>query len=761
MFKSLLIISLTFGFSYLFGQIKLNEWREHFPYHKVYSMVEAGDLIFATCEISMYSIHKEDLTIQKYSEINGMSDIKCRCLAYDEELKTLVIGYENANMDLMIEGTFYNFPEILESQALAFKRINNIILRNHKAYISTNFGIVVFDMLRKEFSETYKIGPNGAEIFVNQVAFLKDSIYAATTEGIYSASLSSSNLQNFAYWKKIQKIDFPEANYESLVQIGENLIACYNSPFEHSDRLYKFESNTWSVMEDEGVNYKFLNISRNKFLVGSNLYQLKIFDQYLKLESNFTWFGSLDANLVLLDGNDVKWISEGSYGLFKKTLEGEYINVSPNSPFNHLVSDIDIVNNQVYMVQGGRDNVYTPLYQLGIVSNFKDNHWESQYFWGYQDFNKIAINPRKTNQAFVASIGQGVKEFLDSSLSKTFMPTNSSLQGIGSQKDIVRISDVKYDKDNNLWVSNIGVDHVFSVLTPDSQWIGIPIWNKIGKPSWVGSFMIDDADNKWTIKDKGIFIFNENNTLEKTTDDRVKVLDNLIAPDGSTISEKIYSLAQDQDGYIWLGTESGPVVCYSPQGVFDAPIYFEKCTTFVASDTAILLENEYITAIKVDGANRKWLGTKTSGAFLVSADGSQQILNFNTENSPLPSNFVADIEIDPKTGEVFFGTGDGLISYMGNAIEGYEVINEIQVFPNPVKPNYQGFITIKGLITKSNIKISDMAGNLVFETTSLGGQAVWDGKNFSGEKLSPGIYLIFCASADGKESKSAKILILN
>jgi ligand-binding sensor domain-containing protein len=173
-----------------------------------------------------------------------------------------------------------------------------------------------------------------------------------------------------------------------------------------------------------------------------------------------------------------------------------------------------------------------------------------------------------------------------------------------------------------------------------------------------------------------------------------------------------------------------------------------------------LLGTEEIKAIAVDGANRKWIGTASSGVYLISEDGLETIHHFTAENSPLLSNAIQSIAINEKTGEVFFGTGSGLISYQSDAIEGGNRFENVHAYPNPVRPEYSGVITITGLVADTQVRITDVNGNLVYETISNGGVATWDGCGISGERVTTGVYFAQCVSPNGKYKHITKILVV-
>jgi hypothetical protein len=223
----------------------------------------------------------------------------------------------------------------------------------------------------------------------------------------------------------------------------------------------------------------------------------------------------------------------------------------------------------------------------------------------------------------------------------------------------------------------------------------------------------------------------------------------------------VSALAKDQDGYIWVGTDGGVVVFYSPQQVFRSEFYNAQSIIVLQDGFAgRLFENEVINTIFVDGSNKKWFGTESSGAFLLSPDARETILHFNRNNSPLPSNNILDITINPKTGEVFFATDLGLVSYRGFATEGQSQHTDVYAYPNPVRPGYAGYIAVKGLVTNARVKITDINGNLVYDTFAEGGQLVWNGRDLFGNRPSSGVYLVFSTDPEGNETMVTKILFL-
>jgi hypothetical protein len=316
------------------------------------------------------------------------------------------------------------------------------------------------------------------------------------------------------------------------------------------------------------------------------------------------------------------------------------------------------------------------------------------------------------------------------------------------------------DKSRNLWITQTEVPGSIKVLTPDGKWIVNPV--TIEAPT-IGDIIITRNGNKWIVLPRGfgLFILDDNNTPDNFTDDRSKKM--LVKDGDNNVFSMVYSIAEDLDGNIWVGTDQGPVIYYTPERVFsdDLKAFRIKIPRNDGTNLAdIMLGTETITTIAVDGANRKWLGTNSSGAYLLSSDGTKRITNYNEQNSPILSNSIVALSVDNKTGDVWFGTSKGVQSVRTDATDGGAKFQNVYTFPNPVREDFTGNVTITGLMRDSQIRITDISGNLVYETISNGGLATWDLKTYNGKRVSTGVYLVFCASSDGKESAVTKMLVI-
>ncbi len=340
-------------------------------------------------------------------------------------------------------------------------------------------------------------------------------------------------------------------------------------------------------------------------------------------------------------------------------------------------------------------------------------------------------------------------------------PLETALPG-QPQEPYVRIGGLDFDREGNLWITNAAVPHNLHKLSPAGEWQSFAL-PEIANQWNTGSVIVTKNDDKWVVVLRGHDIY----VVDKTGTNKKHLLVTSYFNNGQNEiynrMNDVYSIAEDNDGAIWVGTSKGVALYTVPSRIWGSDPMFATQPSLDLNDGVYhpLLATEAVTAIAVDGANRKWFGTKESGVFLISENGDSEVLHFTKENSPLLSNKIFAIAINQKSGEVFFGTDKGLVSYQGNAISGKSSYDNVYVYPNPVRETYDGPITITGLIENTDVKITDITGNLVFKTTSLGGQAVWDGTNLNGRRVKTGVYLVFCNDETGEQTQITKLLFIH
>lgn len=419
--------------------------------------------------------------------------------------------------------------------------------------------------------------------------------------------------------------------------------------------------------------------------------------------------------------------------------------------------------NDLWLTHGSYDRTYTPDYKLQGISIFNTNTGWTKIpntgVAGAVTLAAIAENPRNTSEVFVASGHSGLLKFTNKTNPILFNQTNfleSVLLPPPNQNFVsVRINGMKYDKDGNLWLTNALVNNGIKVLKSNNTWQSYNLSAVIQNPTTLhyGNIDIDKNDTKWTATyGGGVLAFNEkyNNKFIIINEEN-----------GNLPNNDVRCVAVDNKNQLWIGTFKGLRILNS----VDRFISESSLTTtnIVIQDGDLAQELFYqqvIQDIKVDGANNKWVAIADAGVFQVSANGQKTLRRFTKDNSPLPSNNVLDIEIDEVSGEVFFATDKGLVSFLGSATKGDDDLENVYIYPNPVRPEYSGTVKISGLMDKVNLKITDIEGNLVFETTSSGGTVEWDTTAFGKYKVASGVYMVFVSSSDAAETTVKKIMVI-
>ena len=762
-----IVMSSLFTFS---QEIRIGDWRDHLPYSKTVSITEVENKIFCATPYSLFFYNKEDYSVVRLTKVNGLTDMGISTIKYDTENQTLVVAYTNTNIDLLKGNAIINISDIKRKPILGNKTINNITFREQYAYLACGFGIVVLDIEKEEVSDTYYIGPEGAQINVYDITFDdQDSIYAATEAGIYKASLLSPNLADFSSWTKDLQIPYPELAY-NIIKFFEGRIFVNNANENFSsDTVFMYADQSWSRFDAVGYSTKSNIQSMYGRLVFANNSNVDVYDASLT-RVYFTYAPgdiSIYPQDAIIDKDDFVWIADKFSGLVKTFNDGWSAEVIKlNGPKTADVFALSVTGGNIWAVPGGRDISWGNVWKRAEMYGFEDGSWTNLDYKNTpelepaRDMVCVVVDPANSKKFFGGTWGYGVYEFVNNELTTVYTDENSTLQPItGIEK--INIGGLIFDNDHNLWVVNSNAASVLSVMMNDGTWHALSL-GAVATGIDVGEIVIDQINQKWMlVRDHGLLVFNDNNTITNPNDDQARKL-NGNPGNGDLPGLKILSFAVDQDGELWLGSDEGVAVIYSPGNVFNDGNY-DAQRILVEQDGYVqyLLETEAVTAITIDGANRKWFGTDRAGVFLMSEDGTQQILHFNTENSPLLSNSISSIVIN-DAGEVFFGTSQGIISFKWTATPVPPPPGtEIYAYPNPVKEDYNGVIAIKGLFKNSAVKITDVSGTLVFATKAEGSQAIWHGRNFNGDKVQTGVYLVFITNDDGSETAVTKILVIN
>lgn len=753
--------------------IGIGQWRDHLPYDYATNVEEFGNLVFAATPYSLFYYDREYNSVHRLSKVNGLSDLGVSDISYSQEEKILVVAYTNTNVDLVKENlTIINIPDIKRKEILGNKTINSIMNHGQYAYLSCGFGIVVVNLERNEIKDTYYIGPEGS--YINVLAMTHDdtAFYAATEKGIYSADIDDPNLAYFGNWNKMSGLPYPNGFYNHISVYNGDLIINHHDPEDPEDDLYIRRNGIWDDLDPENTEHtNSIRLSGNQLIISYKGF-VRVYDQNLAETLKIYTYGASNVAAVdaIFGGDGNYWLADQNKGLVKVWgggFENEFI--KPSGAPTADIFDMDIRGGHLWLVPGGITGTWNNTWRTARIFSFIDESWTTYDPWNtpaidsLRDMISVTVDPMNPERVFAGSWNKGMVELNSGNFTNIFGLGNSSL-GVHMAEGfpIVKVGKTAFDSQGNLWVVNSGAEEILSVYKKGSgQWESFNLGSS-SQGNDVMKLIVDSYDQKWLIprttqaNPNYMYVLDEKITTGKT----VRTLRSG-AGFGKLPGTTVFSMAEDLEGEVWVGTDEGIAVFYNPSAVITDNADAERILVDIDGYVQYLLETESVKAIAVDGDNRKWIGTERAGVFLLSPDGQKQLEHFTEDNSPLLSNSITCIVISDDNGEVFFGTPKGLISYRSTATPGGPINKDVFAYPNPVRSDYSGLIAIRGLVQNASVKITDVNGQVVYETRAEGGQAIWDGRNFEGRKANTGVYMVFITDSDGSEKLVTKILFLN
>lgn len=755
--------------TWLFSLSEMGQWETYLSYQNTKLIESTPQEIFAVADGHLYAVDITTGTQKAYSKMDGLSENTIQQMAYHNTLDVLVLVYANANIDLLFGTTVYNIPDVKDKNWSIDKTVYQIYLEEDRAYLACGFGIVVVDLTRKEIKDTYIVGENAQKVPVYGFTADEKHYYALSDQAIYVAPKNGANLLDFNVWHATT-IELPAmSNCQTLHYVGESLLT-----IDEGKEVMRYQNAKWTSFYQGDTGKVSIHPSGTYTLITGGSKGVDVYKSDWTLDRHY----NLYAEDALLQGNEV-WFAVGSQGL------GQYNQVAglrlhkPSSIPNLPLKELSFSGDSLYVAHGGYwlDRFVNPC----LIPSLKDGKWTlhtdasmqtSKWTDKVYDVTSVAVHPKVRDKFYFSTWGEGVFEVTQGVITNHFneSKTNGLFQSaIPGSDHYVRVDGLQFDKDGNLWVLN----SYSGIKILDTQ----GNWHQLNYPVLAGCPALRHLlfTSKWTwcvdvrVK-QGVFVFSHNGTLDDMSDDKYRFFGagQFIDKDGNALSPNfVYDIDEGTDGTVWVATDIGPIVFSSVNKVFDKDYRCTRIKIPRNDGTGLadyLLDGVSIQTVAVDAGNRKWLGTADNGVFLLSPDGKETLLHFNTENSPLSSNEIVDIAIQELTGEVFFATADGLYSYRSDAMVAQKQATDATVyaFPNPVRPEYGGLITIAGLEADSKVWITDASANVVFEGESHGGSLSWDGRNASGQMVSGGVYFVLVSNGDSNQHRSVatKILIV-
>lgn len=773
--KGLFFLLFLSCFTPVIGQIETGHWRLHTATLRALDIATDNEFVYTAYENGLMKYHLDSKEKTLVNRMNGLSDILLSCLYYDTLDQALYIGYQNGNIDKIQDNKVYNIPAIKLATLSGSKKVNRFYRSDEDVFVATDFGVVVINTLKNEIKDTY-YPSNGNEPILD-IESQGQKLYALTATKLYVGTKGNVLLPSPEGWQEdIRVPSWSYGTYAAIEQAHNELYVLAKSTDYGNDTILKLLPTEYINFQYNSTGLEIANLTNHMgqldVLADGSLLSFNASGQVVESVLSFYLGIYFRPNqMVVLDNGD-KWMADEFSGAIRTIGEYSYEKITyPGPPRNDFYA-MDWYKGKLAIASGRLEFKSPGFLRHGyyVFQNedwtFNDNNTLSQWQGiDIHDFIDVSINPKNINEVAVSTYSAYPLSIINTENNNcTLYDNNNSLLQLSLAGNGWSLaSDVCYDSKGNLWVLNGWADRPLTVKLPDNTWwaydCGVDARNK-----YTTRMVIDADQNLWfATETNGLFGYNYSETFDNLGDDQSINLTNGDFS-GALPSNNVTALAIDIDGELWIGTDAGFAVLYNPANTFNAvPGDFnaQRIKVRFEGNVEYVLGSTHITDIEVDGGNRKWMATSGAGLVLLSADGSEIIEQFTKENSPLISNNIYDIKMNQETGELFIITDLGLVSYRSNASWDDADYSSTKVFPNPVRPNYDGVITIQGIRYDSDVKVTDVAGNLIYKTTSNGGTATWDGKRVDGSKVESGVYLIWTATNAGGSKKVGKVVVVN
>ena len=748
--------------------VAVGQWRTHFAPAAINQLAQRHEEVFGLMSAELMYVDKVDNRLSELSVVGGLSGTGLSSMAYSPLHDILLVGYNDGRLDFVYgDNDTYTVYDIAEKELGGAKNIRHIGIKGRYAYLSMPFGIIMVDLQKQEIKETYFIGKDNTYLSVWQTAVLDNHIYAATEQGLKYADLSASNLNDYAAWKTDTLFESGEVSY-CLEAFGKIMVSdgyrIYSGNVTSGWTLFyemKPEEGSISVLEGKenllAVGMVDVSEVQGHFVILDRSRHVEYTSGSFRAIRSFLWDkdGSLwmGTDVGIMYHFDMDWKQDADYAL--------------RGPAGNNIFRLSSSGRGVTMAGGGIDESFAPMsYGFGGAL-FLQETWYTYTHGNLIDghvstlFNSVTQmleDPNEPYHLFFSSSVNGLLEKTADNKWVAYNADNSALQNREGTDSDCRVNGLAFDREGNLWMINAYSPEGLVCRMRNGTWKSYDLRVAGNSEDRPAKIMADYWGTKWVI-------FNNSElSVFKTDGNSVQGLKVDLNRGNSLETNRVYCLVEDQLGHVWIGTDRGVKVIDQHARMFDSPIggtsSVNTKTIKVPKDGFLieLLNTAQVRAIAVDGANRKWIGTNGDGVYLVSDDGMEEIHHFTSENSPLLSDNITDIAVYKKTGEVFIGTDKGLIGYGGTATvtEGNPK-KEAHAFPNPVRPGYQGMISVRGLPQNAIVKITDARGLLIYQGKATGGQISWDGYAMNGKRPDSGVLFVFACPDGGSEKLACKI----
>jgi hypothetical protein len=775
MLKGLLIFCISFlCLGSFYGQSRIGSWEDHLSLNNCISVCKLNGKIYASSYSSIIIYNETDQSIEKINKINGLSDVGIHLMRENPYNNRILVLYENSNIDIVQpDNTIINYSDIYSKNISGKKNVNEALFSGKMAYLACGFGIALFDTEKLEIKDTYIIGPGGSNLEVFQIAMDDSLMYAATPNGLLKCNYKTQILNDYHNWVLVSS-SLPAGYYSNVINFNNTILTTY-SPYKQSglsdqDTVYQFTGNNWSKFASLTPPYTIKKIKQTTSCLNFiNQYGSIFFDANLALLAYVTSYDNHTAypSDIYTDGK-VFWIADLYNGLIKTTGSSPFYKptyIHTNGIDLNFISNLDVHNGIVALSPMLIDNGGGATFSKEAINIDNDGVWsylrnENSPADSITDYCAVMLDRKDPSRMWASSWVFGLVEFKNNSVLHVYNGNNTG----GAMEAILpnwwRCSGLDMDDDGNLFFALSDVPHYLSVKKTNGTFQNFLF---DGTARFVRKVHCDKNGQVWILheRDQGLTVCKINKTSPNFSVEAFKILDANVGT-GNLESNSVFSIVEDLDGKIWVGTAAGVRVFNSPNTILTGgQVDGDEIKIVQDGNVELLLERETVTCIDVDAGNNKWIGTAASGVFCFSPDGQHQLFHFTAETDPLYSDQIIDLKYNGATGDIFIGTNIGLQSFKNVVKDGSTDFSTIFTYPNPVKPSYTGNVYVSGLVDQSIVKIADEAGNFVWETKSQGGRIEWPLKTFANNRVPSGVYTIYAATTTAELKAVSKVLVVN
>ncbi|MGX9987452.1 type IX secretion system anionic LPS delivery protein PorZ [Soonwooa purpurea] len=747
--KKALLLSSLLSLGALTAQ-NTSKWSDLFSYNNVLAIRDDGQKLIAATENGIFYYNPTSGEIKKLSKANGLHEVKITAFDYNPETQIGLVGYKSGAMDVITpEGVFLIVDIPIAMGYLGDKKINHISISGNKAVISAGYGVSIFNLDKREFGESAFFNIGGNYNAALEAGIIDEKVVVATQNGLLTHAIDTT-FPVYSTWTT--------QSAGSFTNIATKDIIAYSNA---NQVRYGANITSTTALPQNFSNVKDVVITAQNIIVadGSRLY---IFNKSSgALQKNIDFSEELNSGYAL---NNQFFSATKLNGLLNESQSS----FKPDGPYNNFSYKLSIIDNKIWVSTGSRDN-----YDKEIFTNLGYYYFNGQT-WSYPEYFKnnstlfnlldVTPNPLDTNEVYFVNYStiqgqKGIYKMKNDQFTKLYM----SGDGPAGYN---RPTSVDFDQNNNLFVTistlykdnpNIGYVGYYLYNRSTDDFITIPLINanRAQKPLLKDNTMYIPAPRA---DNSGLIMYDYGNNPSSSTNP-LKYL----TKDNNLPSSDAISVALDKNDNLWIGGHKGLRILSNPKAAFneDKP----QTEPIIIEENGLgeeLFRDSEILQIAVDSGNQKWISIAGGGVFYLSPNGEQTYQHFTKSNSPLPNDTVTDVQIDSKTGKVYFATADGIMVYQGDVADVTENFGDVLVYPNPVVyAQHKGNVYIKGLAAKTNIRITDAAGNVVHSAVARGGYYEWNLNNAKGARVASGIYFVLMTNEDGTDTKTAKIAVVN